>query len=107
MCANSKTPCVSNARLDSPTNKSPLPWGISKGIVIKYVGLAVAAALDWRSVAAMDGEATRERRLLALPRPSDSYAQADYGRSHQGLGRKGVTLMLWEKYRGRKIIMTT
>ena len=72
--------------------------GISKGVVTKYVGLAVAAGLDWQAIAAMD-EATLERRLLASPRPGDSYAQADYGRIHQELGRKGVTLMLlWEEY---------
>ena len=72
--------------------------GLSKGVVTKYVGLAVAAALDWPAIAAMD-EAALERRLLALPRPSDIYAQADYGRIHQELGRKGVTLMLlWEEY---------
>ncbi len=72
--------------------------GISKGVVTKYVGLAVAAGLDWRAIVAMD-EAALERRLLASPRPSDTYAQADYGRIHQELGRKGVTLMLlWEEY---------
>ena len=72
--------------------------GISKGVVTKYVGLAVAAGLDWQAIAAMD-EAALERRLLASPRPGDSYAQADYGRIHQELGRKGVTLMLlWEEY---------
>lgn len=72
--------------------------GISKGVVTKYVGLAVAAALDWAAIAAMD-EATLERRLLAFPLPSDSYAQADFGRIHQELARKGVTLMLlWEEY---------
>jgi len=72
--------------------------GLSKGVVTKYVGLAAAAALDWPAIAAMD-EATLERRLLASPRPSDRYAQADYGRIHQELGRKGVTLMLlWEEY---------
>ena len=72
--------------------------GISKGVVTKYVGLAVAARLDWQAIAAMD-EATLERRLLASPRPSDTYAQPDYGRIHQELARKGVTLMLlWEEY---------
>jgi len=72
--------------------------GISKGVVTKYVGLAVAAGLDWPAVAAMD-EATLERRLLAVPRPSDAYAQADYGRIHQELRRKGMTLaLLWEEY---------
>ena len=71
---------------------------LSKGVVTKYVGLAVAAGLDAASLAALD-EAVLERRLLALPRPSETYAQADYGRIHQELGRKGVTLMLlWEEY---------
>lgn len=71
---------------------------LSKGVVTKYVGLAVAAGLDWPAVAAMD-EATLERRLLASPRPSDIYAQADFGRMHQELGRKGMTLtLLWEEY---------
>ena len=50
------------------------------------MGLAVAAGLDWQAIAAMD-EATLERRLLASPRPGDTYAQADYGRIHQELGR--------------------
>jgi transposase len=72
--------------------------GISKGVVTKYVGLAVAAALDWQAIAAMD-EATLERRLLASPRPSDTYAQPDFGRIHQELARKGVNLtLLCEKY---------
>ncbi len=72
--------------------------GLSKGVVTKYVGLAVAAGLDWPTVAAMD-EASLERRLLAAPRPSDVYAQADYGRIHQELRRKGMTLaLLWEEY---------
>jgi transposase len=44
-------------------------------------------------------EATLERRPQTSPRPSDTYAQADYGRIHQELGRKGVTLkLLWEEY---------
>ena len=72
--------------------------GISKGVVTKYVGLAVAAGLDGAAIAALD-EAELERRLLASPRPSERYAQADYGRIHQELARKGMTLMLlWEEY---------
>jgi hypothetical protein len=63
--------------------------GISKGVVTKYVGLAVAARLDWPAIAEMD-EASLERRLLPAPRPSDLYAQADYGRIHQELRRKGT-----------------
>ena len=53
--------------------------GISKGVVTKYVGLAVAAGLDWAQLAAMD-EATLERRLLPAPRPGDMYAVPDWGR---------------------------
>ena len=44
-------------------------------------------------------EATPERRLLASPRPSDTYAQPDCGRIHQELTRNGITLaLLWEEY---------
>lgn len=72
--------------------------GISKGVVTKYVGLAVAAGLDWSTVSEMD-ESALERRLLPAPRPSDVYAPADYGRIHQELRRKGMTLaLLWEEY---------
>lgn len=72
--------------------------GISKGVVTKYVGLAVAARLDWPAIAAMD-EASLERRLLPAPRPSDIYAPTDFGRIHQELRRKGMTLaLLWEEY---------
>ena len=75
-----------------------LALGISKGVVTKYVGLAVAAGLDWPAILAMD-EAALERRLLPAPRPSDVYAVADYGRIHQELRRKGMTLaLLWEEY---------
>jgi transposase len=72
--------------------------GISKGVVTKYVGLAAAAGLDCSAVQAMD-EATLERRLLSALPPVFSYARPDYGRIHQELRRKGVTLMLlWEEY---------
>ncbi|MBC7917077.1 MAG: IS21 family transposase [Rhodoferax sp.] len=71
---------------------------ISKGVVTKYVGLAVAAALDWPAVQAMD-EATLERRLLSAAQQVPTYTRPDYGRIHQELRRKGVTLMLlWEEY---------
>ena len=38
--------------------------GISKGVVTKYVGLAVAAALDWKAIAAMDEAALETKGLL-------------------------------------------
>lgn len=43
--------------------------GISKGVVTKYVGLAVAARLDWPAIAAMD-EASLEQRLLPAQGPA-------------------------------------
>jgi len=71
---------------------------ISKGVVAKYVGLASAAGLDWATISAL-GEAELEQRLLAKPAKPASYAMPDYGRIHQELRRKGVTLMLlWEEY---------
>ena len=44
------------------------------------MGLAVAAGLNWQAIAAMD-EAELERRLLASPRPGDTYAKYRPGRS--------------------------
>lgn len=72
--------------------------GISKGVVTKYVGLAGAAGLDWTSACDMD-EGELEWRLLGKPTGTAAYAQPDYGRVHQELRRKGVTLtLLWEEY---------
>lgn len=71
---------------------------ISKGVVAKYARLAAATGLDWPAVRALD-EAELESRLLAKPAKSPAYAMPDYGRIHQELRRKGVTLMLlWEEY---------
>lgn len=71
---------------------------ISKGVVTKYLTLASAAELDWVAMAAMD-EAELERRLLAKPVRQSDYVMPDYGRVHQELRRKGMTLMLlWEEY---------
>jgi transposase len=71
---------------------------ISKGVVAKYVGLAASACLDWATVCLME-EAALEQRLLARPNRSSTYVQPDFGRIHQELRRKGVTLMLlWEEY---------
>jgi transposase len=72
--------------------------GISKGVVTKYIGLAGAAGLDWASACDMD-EGDLERRLLGKPTGPAGYAQPDYGRIHQELRRKGMTLtLLWEEY---------
>lgn len=71
---------------------------ISKGVVAKYAGLAAAAGLDWPTIHTLD-EATLEQRLLARPAKPSAYVLPDYGRIHQELRRKGVTLMLlWEEY---------
>jgi transposase len=74
--------------------------GISKAAVTKYLGLAAAAAgLDWASVQGVD-EVTLERRLLVAPERPRDHVQPDYGRLHQELRRKGMTLMLlWEEHR--------
>jgi transposase len=71
---------------------------ISKGVVTKYLTLASAAELDWAAMADMQ-EAELEQRLLAKPVRQTSYVMPDYGRIHQELRRKGMTLMLlWEEY---------
>lgn len=71
---------------------------ISKGVVAKYAGLASAAGLDWATISELD-EPQLERRLLTKPSKPATYVLPDYGRIHQELRRKGVTLMLlWEEY---------
>ncbi|WP_232316850.1 hypothetical protein [Candidatus Burkholderia verschuerenii] len=71
--------------------------GISKGVVTKYVGLAGAAELDWASDCDM-GDGELERWLLGKPTGPAAYAPPDYGRIHQELRRKGVTLtLLWRE----------
>lgn len=71
---------------------------ISKGVVSKYVSLAQAAALDGTAFQNLS-ESELERRLLNKPARSSRYAMPDFGRIHQELRRKGVTLMLlWEEY---------
>ncbi|MEJ7807448.1 MAG: IS21 family transposase, partial [Telluria sp.] len=73
--------------------------GLSKGVVTKYAGLTAAAGLDWPAVQSMD-EAALERRLLVGSQKARDYVQPDYGRVHQELRRKGMTLMLlWEEHR--------
>ena len=73
--------------------------GISKGVVAKYVSLAAAAGLDWATVQTLS-DTGLERRVVQgrLDRPTH-YVLPDYGRIHQELRRKGMTLMLlWEEY---------
>lgn len=71
---------------------------LSKGVVAKYASLAKAAGLDWALISALS-ETELAQRLLSKPARRSGYAVPDYGRIHQELRRKGVTLMLlWEEY---------
>lgn len=73
--------------------------GISKGVVAKYVSLAAAAGLDWATIQSLS-DTGLERRVVQgrLDRPTH-YVLPNYGRVHQELRRKGMTLMLlWEEY---------
>ena len=73
--------------------------GISKGVVAKYAALAEAAGLaDWALLRDLD-ETVLEARLLPRRTGSRNVTAPDFGRVHQELGRKGVTLhLLWEEY---------
>ncbi len=74
---------------------------ISKGVITKYLTLATAAGLDWPQVQALDDTALHNR-LLGTPQRVSGFVQPDYGRIHQELRRKGMTLMLlWEEPRAR------
>ncbi len=71
---------------------------ISKGVVTKYVALAKAAELDWMQIQRLD-ETALHNRLLCLPHKASAFVQPDYGRIHQELRRKGMTLMLlWQEH---------
>ena len=71
---------------------------ISKGVVTKYVTLATAAGLDWAQIQALDDTALHNR-LLGTPQRTSGFVQPDYGRMHQELRRKGMTLMLlWQEH---------
>ena len=66
--------------------------GIAKGSVTKYCSLAAAAGLAWGAVDAMS-ETDLEQRLFGSS-VATAFARPDYGRIHQELRRKGVTVML-------------
>jgi transposase len=71
---------------------------ISKGVVAKYAMLASEAGLDWDQIQALDDTALHHR-MLGTPRRASGFVQPDYGRIHQELRRKGMTLMLlWEEH---------
>ncbi len=72
--------------------------GISKGVVAKYASLAEAAGLDWAQVQLLD-ESALQHRLVGAPQRASGFVAPDYGRLHQELRRKGMTLMLlWEEH---------
>jgi transposase len=80
---------------------------ISKGVVTKYVTLATAAGLDWNQVQALDDTALHNR-MLGTSRRVSGFVQPDYGRMHQELRRKGMTLMLlWEEHGAQHSGQTT
>jgi len=71
--------------------------GIAKGSVTKYCTLAATAGLDWSAIEAMS-ETNLERRLFGSSLAA-TFVRPDYGRMHQELRRKGVTVMLlWQEY---------
>ena len=72
--------------------------GISKGVVAKYVSAAASAGLDWAQVQLLD-ESALQHRLVGVAQRASGFVAPDYGRMHQELRRKGVTLMLlWEEH---------
>ena len=80
---------------------------ISKGVVTKYLGLATVAGLDWEQIQALDDTALHNR-LLGTPQRASGFVQPDYGRIHQELRRKGMTLMLlWEEHAAQHPDQTT
>lgn len=71
---------------------------ISKGVVSKYVSAAATAGLDWAQVQLLDDSALQQR-LVGTPQRASGFVVPDYGRMHQELRRKGMTLMLlWEEH---------
>ncbi len=73
--------------------------GISKGVVAKYVGLAAVAGLDWATIQTLSDTALERRVVQGRLDRRSHYMLPDYGRIHQELRRKGITLMLlWEEY---------
>jgi transposase len=71
---------------------------LSKGVVTKYATLAKDANLDWMQIQQLDDTALHNR-LLRVPERVSAFVQPDYGRVHQELRRKGMTLMLlWQEH---------
>ena len=72
--------------------------GLSKGVVNKYIRLAVAAGLSWPLPEDLD-DARLEALLFPLKARPPRYTEPGYLSIHQQLKRKGVTLqLLWQEY---------
>ena len=71
---------------------------VSKGVVAKYVSLAIVAGLDWETVQHWN-EQQLSSALLPRAATSQPFVEPDWGRIHRELDRKGMTLMLlWQEY---------
>ena len=75
--------------------------GISKGVVAKYLQLAIEAGLQWPQVEALS-ETELDHRLLGSAARTSSFVAPDFAQMHQELRRKGMTLMLlWQEHSER------
>lgn len=73
---------------------------ISKGVVAKYLRLAMAVGLSWPIPDALDDAALEKLLYRQGAAREATFAEPDYALVHQELKRKGVTLtLLWEEYR--------
>ena len=73
---------------------------ISKGVVAKYLRLAMAAGLSWPIPDALDDAALEKLLYQQGAAREPTFAEPDYALVHQELKKKGVTLtLLWEEYR--------
>ena len=66
---------------------------VSKGVVAKYVSLATVAGLDWETIQHWN-ELQLANVLLPRTATSQPFVEPDWGRIHQELDRKGVTLKI-------------
>ena len=88
-------------------DKAAAALQISKGVVTKYLKLANTAGLDWAQIQTLDDTALHNR-LLGTSQRVSSFVQPDYGRIHQELRRKGMTLtLLWEEHTAQHPDQTT
>ena len=72
--------------------------GVSKGVVSKYLSLAIAKDIGWPLPEGVD-EAALERLLFPAEKKPERFVEPDYFQIHQELKRKGVTLqLLWSEY---------